>query len=244
MLGRKMIQIDSVDSTNNYVAKLLIEQKIEHGTVIMAEEQTAGKGQRGTVWSSKPGENLIFSIYLDTAKLSVREQFVLTQFVSVSVAEMLRKQGLNPVVKWPNDVLINHKKIAGILIENQLSGQNLNGTIVGIGLNVNQIEFGELNATSMCLEKNQKMAVQEIAFSLIHELNRFWEYVENRDFNLLNQLYLSNMWLLNVPAKFTDNEGMFEGIIRGFEESGLLRMEKNGSIVNYDLKEIAFNFEC
>lgn len=240
MLGRKIIKLERVDSTNNYIANLLSDDKIENGTVILADEQTNGKGQRGAVWLSKPAENMIFSIYLSSANLSVKDQFVLTQFISVSVVKTLKKIGLKAVIKWPNDVLINHKKIAGILIENQLTGSSISGSIVGIGLNVNQIDFGELQATSLKLETGIHFSIQEFVFSLLNEINFHWKYIENFEYKTLKDLYLEKLWLLNQRAGFKDENGDFEGIIRGVEENGLLQMERNGEIVFYDLKEIQF----
>lgn len=240
MLGRKIIKIECTDSTNNYAANLLIGGKIENGTVILADEQINGRGQRGAQWLSKPAENMIFSIYLTPANLSVKQQFVLTQFVSLSVVNTLKKMGLEAVIKWPNDVLINHKKIAGILIENQLMGSIISGSIIGIGLNVNQIDFGTLNATSLKLETDQHFSIQEFVFSLLNEMNFFWKFIENQDFQSLKNLYLKDLWLLDQLAKFQDANGEFEGIIRGVEENGLLQLERNGEIMNYDLKEIQF----
>ena len=242
MLGRKIIQIECVDSTNNYTANLLNDGKIEFGTVILADEQTSGKGQRGASWYSNPAQNLLFSICLDTANMSVNDQFVLTQFVSVSIVNTLKKTGLNAVIKWPNDVLINHKKIAGVLIENQLKGSRLSSTIVGIGLNINQTEFGDLKATSIKVETGENTSITEFVFSLLHEMNIHWNLVVNGDFSSLKNKYLNDLWLLNQTAKFRDAEGEFKGIIRGVEENGLLKMEKGGKMVTYDLKEISFDY--
>lgn len=240
MLGRKILQIERVDSTNNYVANLMNVGKIEHGTVILAEEQTQGKGQRGAQWLSKAGENLIFSIYLDTANLSVRDQFSITQFSSLSVVNTLKKWNIDADVKWPNDIYVSGRKIAGILIENQVKGERLNGTIVGIGLNVNQTEFGELRATSVKLEQGMFISIQEVVFSLLEELNSTWELLENGHLEQLNNRYLEKLWLLNQPALFKDFEGEFEGIITGITEIGFLKVIRNGEKKTYDLKEISF----
>lgn len=240
MLGRKIIQIECCDSTNNYIANLLSDGKIEYGTVILSDEQTRGKGQRGASWLSNPGENLLFSLYLDTANLSVKHQFILTQYVSISVCHSLEKYGLNPSIKWPNDILINGKKIAGILIENQLQGNSIVGSIVGIGLNINQLEFSGLNATSLKLETGSFVSIQDFVFSLINELKSFWKIVESENFELIEKYYFSYLWLLNKEAVFVDEAGDFIGTIRGVEKNGLLIIERNDQIIRYDLKEIKF----
>jgi BirA family biotin operon repressor/biotin-[acetyl-CoA-carboxylase] ligase len=240
MLGRKIIQIECVDSTNNYVANLLVEGKIEHGTVILADEQTNGRGQRGATWDSKAGENLIFSMFIDTAILSVKDQFLLTQIISVAVANLISKFGLKADVKWPNDIYIKGKKIGGILIENQIKGANLNGSIVGIGLNINQIDFYNLNATSLKLEKGEFVPIQSVVFSLINELNNGWEMIVNNQIEAINELYLNKLWLLNVEAMYIDQSGEFIGTIKGVNQNGLLIMLKENELIQYDLKEISF----
>ncbi len=240
MLGRKIIQIECVDSTNNYVANLLSQGKIEHGTVILADEQTNGRGQRGASWDSKAGENLIFSMFIDTAILSVKDQFVLTQIISVAVANLISKFGIEADVKWPNDIYINGKKIGGILIENQIKGANLNGSIIGIGLNINQVEFQNLNATSLKLEKREFIPIQSVVFSLINEINNGWEMLKNNQFDWINEFYLNKLWRLNVEASYIDKSGEFIGIIKGVNQNGLLIMQKDCELIQYDLKEISF----
>jgi BirA family biotin operon repressor/biotin-[acetyl-CoA-carboxylase] ligase len=240
MLGKKIIQIESVDSTNNYIANLMNVGKIDHGMVILAEDQKNGKGQRGSKWSSNPGENLIFSMFLDTATLSVNNQFVLTEFVSISVCNALKKVGVDSVIKWPNDIFVNKKKIAGILIENQIKGSNLNGTIVGVGLNVNQVNFGELNATSIKIEKGVFFSVQEFVFILLNEMNVIWQFVQENNFTLLEKEYLNNLWLLNQKSIYSDINGEFEGISKGIDEIGRLIIERDDCLFYYDLKEMSF----
>ena len=207
MLGRKIIQIECVDSTNNYVAILLSEGKIKHGTVILADEQTNGRGQRGASWDSKAGENLIFSMFIDTAILSVKDQFFLTQIISLAVVNMLSKFGIEADIKWPNDIYIKGRKIGGILIENYIKGAFLNGSIIGIGLNINQIEFDDLNATSLKLEKGEFIPIQSTVFSLINEMNNGWEMLSKNQFEKINAFYLDKLWLLNEESDFIDKSG-------------------------------------
>ena len=240
MLGKKIIQIECVDSTNNYIANLMNVGKIDHGMVILAEDQKNGKGQRGSKWSSNPGENLIFSMFLDTATLSVNNQFVLTEFVSISVCNALKKVGVDSVIKWPNDIFVNKKKIAGILIENQIKGSNLNGTIVGVGLNINQVNFGELNATSIKIEKGVFFSVQEFVFIFLNEMNVIWQFVQENNFTLLEKEYLNNLWLLNQKSIYSDINGEFEGISKGIDEIGRLIIERDECLFYYDLKEVSF----
>ena len=103
-IGHKIVYLDSVDSTNNYVANLVKSSKIDHGTAIMADVQTAGKGQRGAVWQAEAGENILLSVFLKPDKLSVSQQVLLTFFAANSIREVLRKIGISATIKWPNDI--------------------------------------------------------------------------------------------------------------------------------------------
>jgi len=187
MIGKKIIHLDSVDSTNNYVANMILNNQIEHGTVIMSDEQTAGKGQRGNLWFSKPGENV------------------------------------------------------SILIENQLISTKIEHSIIGIGLNTNQKEFSDLNATSMFNETLEFNPIHHVLLSLIGEMNQLFVELENENFEKLKSEYLENLWLLNTISSFTDEKGEFMGKIIGVSEIGLLQILNNNQLKEYNLKELKFN---
>jgi BirA family biotin operon repressor/biotin-[acetyl-CoA-carboxylase] ligase len=243
-IGQKIIRLDTVDSTNNYTANLIKQGEILPGAVIMADEQTAGKGQRGAVWSSNAGENMLLSVFLNSANLSLHQQVALTHFAAVSVLETLRKIGISAQIKWPNDIFVGHRKIAGILIENAIVNGQISHSILGIGLNVNQMDFKDLSATSVKREKMAFYAVEDLLFQLIFVLNKYWEPLESGDLGLLRSLYLDNLYLLEQEATFEDENGIFNGTIQGISEVGLLTIRKivNGETIlrNYDLKEVRF----
>ena len=168
-IGNKIVRLDSVDSTNNFAANLLREGKIGHGTVILADEQTAGRGQRGASWHSQGGMNLIFSVFVEHDNLSVDEQAHITHWVSLSVNDLLRAHDIASFIKWPNDLLVEDEKIGGILIENQLSGAFIRSSIIGVGLNVNQRFF------------DQRFRIPTSAHSFANSTaNRCWNISENR----------------------------------------------------------------
>jgi BirA family biotin operon repressor/biotin-[acetyl-CoA-carboxylase] ligase len=240
MIGRKILRFETVDSTNNYTANLIQEGEIAHGTVILSDIQTNGRGQRGAKWHSNAGENMISSFYIEPFNLSVNDQVMLTYFVSLSITGMLFKFGLNPRIKWPNDILIGNKKIAGVLIENQLKGSKLFSAILGIGLNVNQLDFIDFNGTGIKAETGEFHPIEEVLFSLISEMNKYWALLENGSFEILKDSYLSQLWLKDEPAQFVDKEGEFTGVIRDIDSVGKLLIEKKGKIERYDLKELTF----
>lgn len=153
LIGRQFIELASVPSTNNYAADHLALSELQHGAVVLAHEQTAGRGQRERSWISAPELDLTFSIVLIPRGLKVSEQFVLARIAALSVLEVVRElQPAEVRVKWPNDVLVGRRKIAGILIKNDVVAGLVTSAIVGIGLNVNNPELGaDLNATSLRL---------------------------------------------------------------------------------------------
>ncbi len=238
MIGQKIIHLDTVDSTNNYTANLQNEGKIQHGTVILADEQSAGRGQRGASWTSNAGENLLLSLYLIPDNLSVLNQSSLTHFISLSLVDFLRKIGISGKIKWPNDIYVNDQKIAGILIENSIRSSRITETIIGVGFNVNQKNFNGVNATSLCLQNDQHYQLNEVLFSWIQEMNNLWSELNKGNLNLLKSRYKQALYLLNEAAHFCDETGVFEGIIRDVDDNGYLILEKDNELRKFDLKEI------
>ena len=239
-IGRKIIRLESVDSTNNYIANLLKDGILEDGTVILADEQFAGRGQRNAEWLTKPGENLTFSFFLGNVNLSVQNQFFLTCIVSISLVQLLDKFGLKSKIKWPNDIYINNKKIAGVLIENQLSSSAIKNSIIGIGLNINQLEFDGLNATSILLETEDRNTPMNVLYSFIETINSNWNSFSERMLPNVKLDYISRLYQLNEMKSYEDNEGEFIGTITNVLDSGHLVIERNGEQRQYDLKEISF----
>lgn len=238
-LGRKIIRLESVDSTNNYVANLIKEGNIDHGAVILADEQFGGRGQRGAVWQSQPGENLTMSIYLTDVNVSVSQQFQLTQFVSLGIIEFFKKKGVHATIKWPNDIYVGSEKIAGMLIENQLAGDKIKSSIVGIGLNVNQTKFDGFSATSLKLVLGAFTKIEDVLFSLINSINTSIEKY-NFDRVILNEDYLQSMYRRNTNSHFLVHGIRKQGCIRGVNGIGKLEVEFEGKLELFDLKEIEY----
>lgn len=137
----EFIELDTVASTSSHLAAMT--DTAPHGTVVMAREQTAGRGQRGNSWEAEPGANITLSLLLRPAGLHPSRQFIISQAVSLAIVWMLDAFVGEPRVsiKWPNDIYVGDRKICGILIENSITGSGINHCIVGIGLNVNQMQF-------------------------------------------------------------------------------------------------------
>jgi BirA family biotin operon repressor/biotin-[acetyl-CoA-carboxylase] ligase len=237
-IGQKVIRLDTVDSTNNYTANLQKEGRIGHGTVILAEEQTSGRGQRGAVWESKPADNLLVSLFLVPANLSVQDQVALTHFASLSVVQVLRKFGISSQIKWPNDILVNGQKIAGILIENTISSGRVSSSITGIGLNVNQLHFGGLSALSIRNFTDHFVPIDDVLLSLISCMQDLWETLDSGDLLSLKGAYLEHLYLKDVKALFSDESGEFSGIITGITSEGQLRIMREEGEKIYGIKEV------
>lgn len=240
MIGRKIIFKETLDSTNNYAAKLLQAGELTHGTVIMSGEQTAGRGQRGAVWAAEPYKNLIFTCFLEYDNLSVSNHQSITHFVSLALFDFLSFFGISASIKWPNDILVGNQKIAGVLIENQLENSLLKSSIIGVGLNVNQTEFGKFNATSLTLQKKESFSLETVYMKFIECLQNRFNQLQFKDLEGLRTDYLNQLWLINQLSMFEDQTGVFEGKILGTDDFGRLIVEKDGYQNNYDLKEIKF----
>ena len=148
-----VIKLDATDSTNDHLRQMLLANKLTTPTVVWSLFQKKGKGQRGQVWTSKAGENLMFSLYIPSLTSSADQLFSIHKIVSVCLADwLLSLQIPNISVKWPNDILSGNKKLAGILVESSIQKSMAKSIIIGMGINVNQIQFPQLpNATSMRL---------------------------------------------------------------------------------------------
>lgn len=238
-IGQKLIHLESVDSTNNYTANLLKAGGLSSGTVILADEQFAGKGQRGAEWLTEAGKNLTFSIYLEDVNLSVENQFNLSKMVALAVLDLLKKVGIVAHIKWPNDIWVKGRKISGVLIENSVSQSRGIRSIIGIGLNVNQTEFGSLNATSLQLEMGNFVPTRDVLFSFIESFNSVYDQFSMHP-EQLNAAYLEHLYQLKEVRTYRDESGTFDGKIVGIEPSGRLIVDKEGIPTSYDVKEIVF----
>lgn len=239
-LLRKIIHLESCDSTNNYAATLISEGNISHGTVILADEQTSGRGQRGAEWASNSGENLLMSLVLYPDNLSVTEQFVLSEMTALSIVSFLRKIGLSAQIKWPNDILVQNQKIAGVLIENQLKGDSVISTIIGIGLNINQQLFDNIPATSIRNLQGKKMLINEVVFSLMDSFEKELEMYRKDGRSKLDQRYLDQLYGYKQLVQLEGRDGRFNGIIEGVKQNGKLIVRIEDELRDYDLKELRF----
>jgi BirA family biotin operon repressor/biotin-[acetyl-CoA-carboxylase] ligase len=173
--GKFLIHLPSIDSTNNYAKEYIAKSSPIDGTVILADEQYAGRGQTGNVWLSEPNKNLTFSLIYHTSFLLATEQFYLNMAVSLGIWSTVSNQLSTVKIKWPNDIYVNHQKIAGILIENTISGMYLKYSVIGIGLNVNQDTFPtDVPATSLKCLTGQELDRQSVLNKLLNAVEGYF----------------------------------------------------------------------
>jgi BirA family biotin operon repressor/biotin-[acetyl-CoA-carboxylase] ligase len=240
-VGKNLIYVPECHSTNTLAYELCQKSALAEGTVIITRDQQNGKGQRGNTWFSEPGMNLTFSLILKPTFLSPLEQFTLTMAISLAIHDFLTQLVHGEIfIKWPNDILLNNKKVCGILIENTISGNTLQQSIVGIGLNVNQLSYSLDTATSLKL-------VSGIEFNLSDMLSKLLQAVEHRYMKLrtgntdeLKRDYLSVLFGMGQIRNFSDKHGKFTGIIQGVSAEGKLLINCDNEVKSFSLKEIAF----
>lgn len=239
----KRIHLEAVSSTNNFLSAKLKENPDLGTLLVTTDYQDTGKGQRGHSWHSMPGENLLVSLLLHPAFLSASGQFQLSRLASLALIDTLKGLKLSAWIKWPNDILVRGRKVAGILIENGIIGKNLSHTIIGIGLNLNQREFPAFprEATSVALERGINSNRKEVTDSLLEALMLRYRQLEEGEASELEREYLEHLFLLNQPAEYSSGGEHFMGIIRGLSDLGELLVERDGGIRSYAFQEIIFN---
>lgn len=243
------LQIDklhTIDSTNDYLKSLIKENKLQNDKVVWALEQTKGRGQIGTTWSSESGKNLTFSVFRKVQRLSVNEQFYALMAASLAIKEVLEKLLIkNVTVKWPNDILSDKKKICGILIENVIKGGKLEAMIIGIGLNVNQTQWEHLQGvTSIKHETGIHFELEEILKLCLEQFHYYVQRLLQKDFAAIKEEYEKFLFRNGKPSTFRKKDGtMFTGIIQGVTQLGkLIVLQEDEVLQEYDLKEIQLLF--
>jgi len=242
LIGGQYLFLPQIGSTNAYCKELLGGSVLPpEGLVVQAGVQNNGKGQMGNIWQAKEGENLTYSCIVYPNFISPLEQFYLNMAISLSVVELLAEYIADVKIKWPNDIYINNKKIAGILIENSLMGNKLQSSIMGLGININQNSFKNLpNATSLFRELGISFALTDILKQWCILFDGYYTLLKSRSFGALNKLYLQRMWNYNKQVQYHKNQVLHTGTIKGVNALGQLLMEENGKQVIYNFKEISF----
>jgi BirA family biotin operon repressor/biotin-[acetyl-CoA-carboxylase] ligase len=240
-IGLPFVELQSVDSTNNYARKQIHAGLAQHGMAIFAHEQLTGKGQRGKRWSSEKDVNILLSIVIKPGPLLLTQQFMLSACVAVAIHDFFMKYaGADTKIKWPNDLYWQDRKAGGVLIESVVgsgpdnyregmaSGKEGVGSwqwaIVGIGININQTIFpSELtNPVSLRQITGKSFNVVELAKELCELLSKSFDELVNDGFEKIHAAYLADLYKINSKVKFKKGNRVFEATIKSVSPSGKL----------------------
>lgn len=238
----RIIKLDAIDSTNHFLKALSAQESCENFTVVSTESQTEGKGQRGSGWVSETGKNLTFSVLYSQKADGITSLFTLNIMVALSVVEALKLvSNLNFVIKWPNDILAENKKIGGILIENTFKNSNEVQSIIGIGLNVNQSQFENLpQASSLFLQENKAFDREILLISIVNQLEYNLKQLPILGETHFWDAYHQILFKKNIVSAFESVAGnRFVGKIQEVTRDGKLAvLMEDDSIHFFDVKEV------
>lgn len=243
MFEAEIIHIDELVSTNSYLRNLPANL-LSDGTTVYTDFQTAGRGQRGNTWESEKGKNLTFSAILFPKELKAEDQFLISQITSLAIKDVLSKYTKHITIKWPNDIYWKDRKITGILIENDIMGECISQSILGVGININQTEFvsNAPNPVSLKQITHANYNIAEILSDILNCLCNY--YKEINDFDKRDEIrtdYKKSLYRREGFYQFEDKDGIFIARIADVENIGLLVLKTiDGEIRSYGFKEIKY----
>ena len=233
-------RIEKTTSTNDDAR----EAKYVHGDVIWAEQQTAGRGQRGHKWDSATGDNLTFSTVLAPTFLPVDEQFLLSEAVALALCDTFEAFGIAARIKWTNDIYVGNHKLSGMLFEHSFSGPTLSRSVVGIGINVNQTRFvGDApNPVSMAMLNGETYSLEDMAGNLAAALESRLAMLGDRE--RLHEEFMERLWRGDgIAYPFADRRAgeRIKASIEAVDPDGMLTLCLDGGETRrYAFKEVEF----
>ena len=235
--------IEETDSTNKALRERMATGQVEEGSVVVAGFQTAGRGQVGNVWESEAGKNLTFSVVLYPETVPANRQFVLSQLAALSVKEVLDAYTDHITVKWPNDIYWKDKKICGMLIENDLCGKNIYATIIGIGINLNQLEFRSdaPNPVSLAQITGSVYDADDVLDRFLSILYKWYLRLLKGEEDIISNKYREALYRRDGYYPFSDDDGGFAARIYDIEPTGHLVLQlQDGTLRRYAFKEVRY----
>ncbi len=238
----KVIKLSAIDSTNDYLKSLSRKVDLREGVVVVANEQTQGKGQMKAKWYSEKNKSLSFSVFRAFSEFNVSDQIAINWAVSLGILKALQGLDISSLtIKWPNDILAGGKKVCGILIENQLQGSEITSSIIGVGVNVNNINFPDLpQASSLLLHTGKAFDLEELLQKLVDGITSELDMLDSSGLVRLKRRYEQFLFRKNNVAVFETPDGnQWNGIVRGVSDTGALQLEREDeTIQEFNLKEI------
>ncbi len=242
--GINLVELESTDSTNNYALKLLREKQPFEGTAVRTFRQTVGRGQRQKQWESEDLSNLTFSVIYYPVFLSVTRQFQLSKAVALGVADFVKSivKSEKVKIKWPNDIYVGDKKVAGILIENSVSQNKISSSVIGIGLNVNQTSFSaEIpNPVSLKTITGKELDLEKCFMELCVSLEVRYMQLKGGKEKLIDDDYHSALYRLNEKREFIiENKNAISEIV-GVNDEGKLKLKTGSVVIECDLHQVIY----
>lgn len=241
-----IIKLNAIPSTNTYLKDLAKTCVLKDYTVVVTSKQTKGRGQLETLWHSQPNNSITLSVFKRFNGLQISQQWYVSMAVSLAVFNTLKHFKIPEIsIKWPNDIMSRSKKCCGILIENSVKGTLLDVSIIGVGINVNEVQFKDLPlASSLRLATGNSFDVSLVLGLLLQQLKIQLTRLENQEFEAIFNSYNQKLFRLDTVAVYSNNTTRpFNAILRGVTKSGLLVLEDDSSQRDtYNLKEIKYHF--
>lgn len=236
------IDLDTTESTNNFL-KHYRPVSPKDMTLVTARYQTAGRGQTGNIWESEQDRNLLFSLLIHPREVEANRQFILSQAVALAICETLSEYAEGFSIKWPNDIYWKDKKICGILIENTLTGKNIENCIIGVGVNINQQKFesNAPNPVSLSLITGDSHEQVFILAAIVKRFKDYYRQIRSGQTNETAVKYMDALYRKDGLHPYADAKGTFEAEIRDIEPNGhLILTDRAGQTRRYAFKEIRF----
>ena len=241
--GKNRFHCNQVDSTNEELKRYFLVKDLENGSLLTSDFQTRGKGQMGSSWESSSGKNFLGTFFLKSS-IPLRDIFVLNMIVSLSIIETLNEFIERTIeIKWPNDIVVNRKKIAGILIENKYRGGSVTESFLGIGLNLNQKIFKRFQrpATSLIKEVESPVSIEAIVTRICFHLQQFYSLYELKGYETISFLYHKELYLKGEEYAYKVGKDTRYLTLQSVSKRGDLQMfNQFGNIEQFGLKEISF----
>ncbi len=238
----QIIKVDECLSTNSFIQQKKQNGELNDKTAIMTDFQSSGRGQGQNAWHSEAEKNFLVSVFRKT-KLNAENHFMLTIMASLSIINTLKVFGVSSQIKWPNDIYVGDKKIAGILIENSLMKDLISDTIIGVGLNINQLLFPESipNPISIAQIIRKEIDIKNILSSFIEEFDALFSKSENGEGEELFHKYTEQLYRLKEWKIFEYKGHKFTGQIRGVMPDGRLIIEaESGQLKRFLFGEVKY----
>ena len=238
---KNLINLQEVDSTNNYANRLIATDSAVEGAVVLAHYQINGKGLAENYWHSEAGKNILASFILFPSFLPAEKQFYLSKITSLALLNYLQNEIGKASIKWPNDLYVHDKKIAGILIENSVKGNNLSSAVLGMGININQIHFPDELPNPVSIKQITGLTynITEQLQKLTKHLFNWYEKLKSYQLKEIDEAYFNNLYGLNNWCWYKKNDHAFKARISGINDFGHLVLEdESGNLNAYQFKEI------